>query len=304
MNIDQLTYIVEIAKTHSLSTAARNLYVSVPALSQAISSLEAEFDVELFERSRTGTFPTAEGLALIQKAAIILEKIHEFKEEARGYSNTISGELRIATIPGPMYLLVKTLAGFKRDYPNVRIEISEKSSQEIMSDIGQHKVDLGLVVLYEELRKSIEEFEFTKVMDAKLVCFLNRRNRLSLQKAVTIEDFQQHPLVLYKEDYLQWFIEQFGRQYGAAELLFTTNNSAAIKGALREEMAISIGLDYTFLEGSEYLMDDPEMILMDLDVPINQSVPLGWVMHHNAAKSRILKMFVNRLMVQLMKNES
>ncbi|MBD3921623.1 LysR family transcriptional regulator [Paenibacillus sp. PR3] len=304
MNIDQLTYIVEIAKTNSLSTAARNLFVSVPALSQAISNLESEFDVELFERSRNGTFPTAEGLALIQKAAIILEQIHAFKEEARSYSNTMSGELRIATIPGPMYLLVKTLAGFKRDFPNVRIEISEKSSQEIMSDIRQHKVDLGLIVLYEDLRSSIDEFEFTKVMDTKLVCFLNRNNRLSLQKSVSIEDFQRYPLVLYKEDYLGWFIEKFGRQYGHVDLLFTTNNSAAIRGALREEMAISVGVDYTFLKGSEYLSNDPELIIMDMDVPINRPVPLGWAMHHNAAKSRILKLFINRLKLQLMQDES
>jgi DNA-binding transcriptional LysR family regulator len=203
-----------------------------------------------------------------------------------------------------MYLIVKTLAGFKRDFPNVRIEVSEKSSQEIMSDIGQHKVDLGLIVLYEDLRSSINEFEFTKIRDAKLVCFLNRNNRLSLQNAVTIEDFHRYPLVLYKEDYLEWFIEQFARQYGPAELLFTTNNSAAIRGALTEEMAISIGLDYTFLNGSEYRMGDPELVVMDMDVPINQPVPLGWVMHHNAAKSRILKLFVNRLKLQLMKDES
>ncbi|RUS46311.1 LysR family transcriptional regulator [Cohnella sp. AR92] len=300
MNIDQLEYILEIAKTRSLSAAANNLYVSVPALSQAVTHLETELEVKLFERSRAGTVPTAEGQALLQRAAVILEKIREFKEEARSFSETLSGELRLAAIPGPMSHLVKTLAGFKRDYPNVRIEVSEMSSQEIIRDLEQHKVDLGLIVLYEDLKHVRDQFEFVKVIDAKLICFLNKSHRLAHQQAVRIEDFHRYPMVLYKEDYLIWFMEQFGRLHGPANVVFTSNNVNAIIGALREEMAFSIGLDYTFRNGSVYEGLTEDMAYKEMEVPSNLPVQLGWVTHRNAAESRILKLFIDRLKLQFL----
>lgn len=67
-----------------------------------------------------------------------------------------------------MSLIVKTIAAFKKDFPNIRIEIAETHSQEMITNIHQDKIDLGLIVLYEDLKTSVDGLVFTKVMDARM----------------------------------------------------------------------------------------------------------------------------------------
>src|SRR4051794_3065183 len=122
MNLEQCENIVEVAKIGSLTKAAQNRHITLSAISQSITLLEAELGVTLFTRSRgLRAIPTAEGQAIIAKANEVLMKVSELKTEAQIFSNTLSGHLRIATIPGPMHLLVKVIAGFKEDFPNVKI---------------------------------------------------------------------------------------------------------------------------------------------------------------------------------------
>ena len=68
MNIQQLTYIVEIAKCNSISRAAEYLFVSQPALSQQIRNLEKELGYCVFRRTRKGLELTEKGNLFYQKA--------------------------------------------------------------------------------------------------------------------------------------------------------------------------------------------------------------------------------------------
>src|SRR4051812_16809292 len=99
MNFEQLEYIKEVIETKSMSIAAENLHVSQSAISQSISLLEKEFGIQLFKRSRIGTFPTDEGKNIIKKLLEILKKTDELKEEVQSITSSFSGELKIATIP-------------------------------------------------------------------------------------------------------------------------------------------------------------------------------------------------------------
>lgn len=57
MNLEQLVYILEVYKAGSISNAAKNCHVTIPAISQAISLLEKELNTQIFKRSRTGSIP-------------------------------------------------------------------------------------------------------------------------------------------------------------------------------------------------------------------------------------------------------
>lgn len=81
MNIQQLTYIVEIAKCNSISRAAEYLFVSQPALSQQIRNLEKELGYCVFRRTRKGLELTEKGNLFYQKAQKMLEDWSRFKEE-------------------------------------------------------------------------------------------------------------------------------------------------------------------------------------------------------------------------------
>lgn len=107
MKIEQLEYITEVAKSGSLSLAARKLYITQSAISQSITSLEAELGVKIFRRSRIGTTPTDTGKKIIKKALETLEKLDELKMETDLNLNLVDGNLRIGTIPSPLMYCLK-----------------------------------------------------------------------------------------------------------------------------------------------------------------------------------------------------
>lgn len=75
MRLEQIKQVLEIAKTGSFSSTARNLYMSQPNLSLSIKQLEDELGCQLFVRKSSGVIPTEEGQALIEQMSIIDSKI-------------------------------------------------------------------------------------------------------------------------------------------------------------------------------------------------------------------------------------
>ena len=304
MHIEQLEYIVEIAKTGSLTKASQNKHVTLSAISQSLSSLEAELGISLFTRSRMGAVPTPEGRIIIKKALEALMKIQEIQEEAQNYTNTLSGELRLATIPGPMNLLVNAITSFKKDYPQIRTEIAEKGTQEILEDIRQNKIDIGLIIMYESLiQKSAGlGLAFERLLKGKMVVGVSKNSPLAYQDSVTPDELRQYSFVLYNDDYVKWFADDFGAKYGPIDILFTTNNTDAIRNAVRENMAVTIGLDYSFIH--EPYLQYTDLVTLDFAIPDQQPIYLGWVRSEERHFSSISMSFTNRLQYDLKQKSS
>jgi DNA-binding transcriptional LysR family regulator len=247
MNFEQLNYIVEVAKSGSLSHASKNLHISQSAISQAITNMEAELGTQIFNRSRLGASPTDRGKGVIRKAIEILDKLEELKMEV---DTGIMGKLRIGTIPtSPLMYSPKTLLSFKKEYPDVQVVISEKASQEIIDDIIQDKLDIGIIGLSrdgEELRN--ENIECEVILRGKMIVAASKKSPLAFAESVTPQEIQKHTLVLYKDARTREFMNDFKSEFGHVDILFTTSNLDAIRSAVIENLAIAIAPDYTIIK--------------------------------------------------------
>jgi LysR family transcriptional regulator, transcription activator of glutamate synthase operon len=260
VNIEQLEYIVEVAKAGSLSGASQRLHVTQSAVSQSIAHLESELGVKIFVRSKSGARPTDIGTKVIQKALEALMKLQELRDEVTSNANLLCGELRIGTVPGPMMFLPGTLSAYKADYPNMEIAITEKATQEIIDDIKQDKIDIGLIGLTRSLIEMQDKVDFEVVLRGKMIAALSKNSPLAFAPSLTPLEIRQHPLVLYNDDRVWEFIRDFAEKHGPVNILFSTNNLDAIRNAVRENLAITIGFDYT-------IKHDP-YILMGQGVPV------------------------------------
>jgi DNA-binding transcriptional LysR family regulator len=83
LDLRRLRYFVEVADQLSFVRAAARLYITQPALSRHIASLESDLGVTLFLRSRTGTALSPEGAALVGSARILLGHAADFERQAR-----------------------------------------------------------------------------------------------------------------------------------------------------------------------------------------------------------------------------
>ncbi len=146
--LDYYKIFYETAKNESFSTAARNLYISQSAISQCISQLERDLEVQLFVRSRRGVSLTNEGQLLFQKIESAMLSIEQGETLLAKFKHLDSGELRIAAGDAiTTHYLLPYLEQFHAKYPEIRIEMASSYSSRMIEHIKEGKSELAFINL-------------------------------------------------------------------------------------------------------------------------------------------------------------
>lgn len=303
MNIEQLMYIVEVANTKSLAKAAKTLNISQSAISQAISKLESELNLKIFDRSKTGVFATKEGEKIIEKAQFALHGIYQIKEEAFNQINKTNDLLRISTIPGLIGPIIDTYLSFKNSKSSLKIEVNEKASMEIVEDIKKGKVDIGFIAINKEKIDYISDLHFTPIMKGKLLVFASTESPLADNKTVINTDLlKQQIFVLYKDEFVQEFIHHFQRLFGPIDIFFTTTNLEVINKAVTELGAVTLGHDISALFNNSFPSN--KMIALDIVDFIDTSFRFGWIKKNDYKLSHDANLYINEVNKYLLEHRN
>lgn len=142
----QLKVFVEVVEQQSFSRAAEVLYMSQPAVSQYIASLEKEFGVRLLERSNKFVRVNRAGEIVYQYAKEIIRNYDQMKLLVSDIKNNPSGQLRIgASYTIGEYLLPKILAKLQIDFPKIIPSVSIGNTEDIGKKLIHHEIDIGLI---------------------------------------------------------------------------------------------------------------------------------------------------------------
>ena len=144
--LDYYRIFYETARYRSFSTAAGRLYISQSAISQCIHQLEDDLNVQLFVRTRKGVSLTNEGKILFLKVENAINSIEQAESQLERLRHLESGELRIAagdTIT--THFLLKYLEDFHATYPDIRIEMANSYSSQMLTLVKEGKADLAFV---------------------------------------------------------------------------------------------------------------------------------------------------------------
>ncbi|MGD9426996.1 LysR family transcriptional regulator [Pantoea sp. NSTU24] len=145
MDLNQLRTFVTVAETSSLTRAAKQLFLSQPAVSAHIKSLETEFNVRLFKRTPRGMELTASGLIMRDEAHIALDAASKFLSRARSI-NTV-GTCALGTISVPVILnLPQVLSQLRRRHQNVSLTIRQNISGNIIDSLLAGELDAGFII--------------------------------------------------------------------------------------------------------------------------------------------------------------
>ena len=136
-------YIYEIYKEKSFSKAAKNLFISQPALSATVKKLEEELNVQLFDRTTTPISLTIEGKAYIEA----IEEIFSIKRNYENYiidvSNLKVGNISISGANFiSSYVLPKIIVPFSKKYHSINIELLESNSKTLVQELIDENIDL------------------------------------------------------------------------------------------------------------------------------------------------------------------
>jgi LysR family transcriptional regulator, transcription activator of glutamate synthase operon len=275
MNIEQLEHIVEVAKTGSISVASKTLNISQSGISRSIKKFEEEIGIKLFKRSKAGTIITDEGKPIIKKAYEIIIKLKEFNDSIQLQTSLMEKELKIAASPSLfLTVLLTALSKFNNDYSDINIDIKEKSSNLIMEDVLQNKIDFGLTVINDKIRNE-EAIVSEVIMEGKICIGVSKHSPLAFSETVDPGDLRDQKLIVYDGVNMNMFVDEFFKTHGAIPILFRSNNTEVIKRAVVEGVAISF---FTNLA----LQNDPYVQNGDLvPIPLTKcdfiTVPFGWI---------------------------
>jgi LysR family transcriptional regulator, regulator of abg operon len=122
-----LKALVAAIEEGSLRAAAKRVNVSQPALTKMIRELEAELGAALLVRTSRGVVPTAQGKVLYDHALRAARELSAATAEISRLGGDIVGELTVGAVPLAVMLLIpETLRTFGRDFPNIRLRVSEE----------------------------------------------------------------------------------------------------------------------------------------------------------------------------------
>ena len=143
---NNLRIFITAAELESLSDAAKKLYVSQPAISQAIRKLEEELNVKLFIRNKRSSLKLTDAgrdiLALAYKMADLENKLYQRAYEE---NHLMGGMIRIASVPlGVSLILSHVLPIFKKQFPEVQVELLEGSPFEVKNMVLNFQADIGI----------------------------------------------------------------------------------------------------------------------------------------------------------------
>jgi DNA-binding transcriptional LysR family regulator len=146
MDLRILRYFTVIAQEKNITRAARKLCMSQPPLSHQIKLLEEELGTPLFIRSTKGLELTDEGQFLFQRAQQLLALSEKTEQDLRKMREGVSGSLSLGMVEGRApYLAARWIAGFCRDYPQVRYDLWNGSGDDVIDRLEKGLLDLAII---------------------------------------------------------------------------------------------------------------------------------------------------------------
>lgn len=166
MNIRRLRYFLKIIDVGSLTGAAEVLHIAQPALSQQLSTLEAEFKQRLVIRSKQGVTPTTAGLVLYRHAQTILRQLDQARSDVRSAGEHLSGAVSVGLAPGTAAsaLALPLLQEVRTRYPEIVLYINENFGTTLSELIMNGRMDMAVLYGF----KTAPELDYVPLLSEQM----------------------------------------------------------------------------------------------------------------------------------------
>ena len=193
MDLRSLNYFSVVAEELNFTRAAQRLNLSQPPLSNQIKALEEELGTPLFVRGSRGVALTEAGKLLYRRSAQLLDLAERTREEVGALVMGLSGMLCLGSVAGlAPFLAAQWIAGFRGEFPLVRFEIVNGSSDDIIDQIQRGYMELGIIAApYDS-----ERLEGMEVGEESWCAFVSETHPLALDGDLPLRTLVDYPLIV------------------------------------------------------------------------------------------------------------
>jgi DNA-binding transcriptional LysR family regulator len=241
LNLDSLKVFLAVAEHGSFSEAGRNSHLSQPAVSQIIQGLERQLGLLLFIRQGRTVQLTEGGHVLVSMARELLTSSQRVEQTMLSLHGEVVGEMSVgcSTASGK-YLLPGLIARFRKEYPQVKINVVIGSRESIITKLLAGDVSLGVS------SKLIEHYdlEYQDFFKDDVILIVPASHRWAQYRKIYPDDLLDEPLILREElaGTREVLIESLRQHDISPEMLNTAmvlGNAEAICVAVEEELGIA-----------------------------------------------------------------
>jgi LysR family transcriptional regulator, low CO2-responsive transcriptional regulator len=210
MDFDQLETFLEVARLSSFSRAAEKRFRTQPAISAQIRALEEEVGARLLDRSGGKVSITAAGKIFQKYAEETLEGRKATLTAIAETERVPRGEIIVGANEGTcLHILPEVFAEFKRQYPDVAVNIKRADYAKILESVINNSVDFGVVSL------PVTDNRLTVVLIHRdeLVVIAPPQHPLAQLKTAALSEISKFPLVMPKAGHTRDSIEELLHEY-------------------------------------------------------------------------------------------
>lgn len=280
MRLEQLTYLIAVHESKSISLAAERTHISQPALSSAISKLEDELGVVLLKRTNVGAHLTEIGEQVIIIAKEVLNKVDEIKCIAHGDSIELNGNISIAVDPSiNITVMPEILTTFKHNHPKVNAILKVGESNNILRDVQSGKADFGIILKTDAFCKS-KDIYFKDLFSDEFVIIAGINCKLTMGLSImTLEKALSLPILLYNTEYItDCGVSSVLRKYGDLNVSYRVDNLEMMEKILSQGKTIAFVPQFM---ADEYLKSGMIKKITLSDAHLEVSIILIWLNRHH-----------------------
>lgn len=246
----RLRLLVEVERRGSVSAAAKAVGIGQPSASEHLRLLEAAAGQRLLERNGRGSRLTEAGRVLASSASQALATLAAGEEELHALAGLDAGTIHIgaSTTPG-VYLLPDTLGCFRRDHPNVAVEVEIAATGEIIERLLAGRIQVALVGETKvDERVDLEPFLSDEIIGIAKPGLLKTRQGAAKPEALATQTLLVREAGSSTREIAQRALGAAGVDF---ERIWELDSSEAIKRAAREGLGVAFLSRYAVAEEIE-----------------------------------------------------
>jgi DNA-binding transcriptional LysR family regulator len=236
ITITQFQVLVKTIDTGSFTKASQALNMTQPAVSHAISNLEADLGVKLLLRDRKrGLILTDIGERILVHIRAILNHIEKVEQEVAAEKGFEVGTIKIGSFPSAStQFLPKIIKVFKQKYPSLQLNVHEGTLDEIKGWLKSKVIDIGFIVL------PSKGMDTVPIAKDEMVVLVPKTHALSKKNSISINDLDNEPLILCRGGFESPIIDMFNKAKVKLRAEFTVSHINTLLKMIQEDLGLAI----------------------------------------------------------------
>ncbi len=291
MNILQMHYFLKAAELLNLSKAADQLFISQPALSKQISTLEKELGFKLFQRGANSVRLTPSGAVLLKRLPALLQEYYAILSDATRAQSGHIGTLTIGNLEGQRLSdrSAEVFRCFGTQHPQYGIKLVYDSFQGLRQRLDSGELDIALSLDFDMRQSGETQVAYLEACKARMI--LSRSFEICQKDSITFSDLKGIPFILPEDSYLgsRMIRDEFHKNGLDPEIQYAANLYTVM-------LLAEAGMGVAIVNDLSTIVDSPRMrVLYDIPLESDTVVCCAWKKNNpNPAVALFLPMLLEQ----------